>query len=50
MTDTEMLRLLQMFFDGNVLHVNDVIRSTGLPPSEAEKVLEAIRRLRDMKL
>ncbi len=48
MADTEMLRLLQMFFDGTVMSISEVIRQTGLPDDVASAVYEAINRLRSM--
>ncbi len=50
MNDNEMLFWLRDFFDGHVMSADDVVYYTGLPVAGAQKVYEAIQRLRSMEI
>lgn len=42
MSNATMIGLLQVYFDGQNLSADDVVRLTGLPPETAARVAEAI--------
>lgn len=48
MRTTKMIRLLQMFFDGNFLYTEDIIRVTGCSKEEAKDIAEAIKQLNSL--
>jgi bisphosphoglycerate-independent phosphoglycerate mutase (AlkP superfamily) len=45
MSDTEILRRLQSYFDGIITSTHDVIYYTGLPEKQAKEVYDAIVEL-----